>query len=80
MVTSVGSSSDVRFGWTVGAGVEGKITSNWSAKLEYLYMDFDGFRAGSFSLAPASAITGNVDTSFHDHVLRVGLNYSFGGR
>ena len=40
-VALVGSNSDVRFGWTVGAGVEGKITSNWSAKLEYLYMDFD---------------------------------------
>ncbi len=79
-VTLAGSNSDVRFGWTVGAGVEGKITSNWSAKLEYLYMDFDSFRAGSFSLAPASAITGSVDTRFHDHVLRVGLNYAFGGR
>jgi opacity protein-like surface antigen len=44
-VTSVGSNSDVRFGWAVGAGVEGKITNNWSAKLEYLYVDFDTFRA-----------------------------------
>ena len=52
-VTSVSSSSDVRFGWTVGAGVEGKFTNNWSAKLEYLYMDFDTFRAGTFTLAPA---------------------------
>ena len=78
-VTSIGSASDVRFGWTVGAGVEGKITNNWSAKLEYLSMDFDSVRAGSFTLAPASAITGNVDTRFHDHVLRVGLNYTFGG-
>jgi len=78
-VTTVGSNSDVRFGWTVGAGVEGKITNNWSAKLEYLYMDFDTFRAGTFTTAPAVAIAGNVDTSFHDHILRVGLNYTFGG-
>ena len=34
VVASVASSSDVRFGWTVGAGVEGKITNNWSAKLD----------------------------------------------
>jgi outer membrane immunogenic protein len=40
------------------------------AKLEYLYMDFDSVRAGGFTVAPASAITGNVDTRFHDHVLR----------
>ncbi|HVQ73780.1 MAG TPA: hypothetical protein VMT08_40380 [Bradyrhizobium sp.] len=39
-------------------------------------MDFDSFRAGSFTLA---AIVANVDTRFHDHVLRVGLNYAFGG-
>jgi outer membrane immunogenic protein len=78
-VTTVASNSDVRFGWTVGAGVEGKITSNWSAKLEYLYMDFDSFRAGSFTLLPAVPIGANVDTRFHDHVLRVGLNYTFGG-
>jgi len=44
-VASVGSNSDARFGWTVGAGVEGKITNNWSVKLEYLYVDFDTFRA-----------------------------------
>jgi len=69
----------VRVGWTVGAGVEGKITNNWSAKLEYLYMDFDSFRAGTFTLAPGSLISANVDTHFRDHVLRVGLNYAFGG-
>ncbi|MEH2614818.1 outer membrane protein [Bradyrhizobium sp. AZCC 1693] len=78
-VTSVGSNSDVRIGWTIGAGVEGKITNNWSAKLEYLYMDFDSFRAGTFTLAPDSLISANVDTRFRDHVLRVGLNYTFGG-
>jgi outer membrane immunogenic protein len=78
-VASVASNSDVRLGWTVGAGVEGKITNNWSAKLEYLYMDFDSFRAGTFTLAPGSLISANVDTRFHDHVLRVGLNYTFGG-
>ena len=76
---ATGSNSDVRVGWTVGAGVEGKLTSNWSAKLEYLYMDFDSFRAASFSLAPGSTIRADVDTRFRDHVLRVGLNYTFGG-
>ena len=78
-VASIGSSSDVRFGWTVGAGIEGKITNNWSAKLEYLYMDFDTFRAGTFTLVPLATIGANVDTRFHDHVLRVGVNYAFGG-
>ena len=78
-VGSVASTSDTRLGWTVGAGIEGKITNNWSAKLEYLYMDFDSFRAGSFTLLPGSAIGGNVDSHFRDHVLRAGINYTFGG-
>ena len=42
-------------------------------------MDFDSFRAGTFTLAPSSLISANVDTGFRDHVLRVGLNYAFGG-
>ena len=41
-------------------------------------MDFDSFRAGSFTLAPASAIRADVDTRFHGRVLRVGLNNTFG--
>jgi outer membrane immunogenic protein len=78
-VVAVGSSSDIRFGWTVGAGVEGMITRNWTAKLEYLYMDLGNFSAGTFTLAPAVAIGGRVDANFRDHILRVGLNYKFDG-
>jgi outer membrane immunogenic protein len=78
-VGSIGSSSDTRIGWTVGAGIEGKLTTNWSAKLEYLYLDLDSFRAGSFSLAPASTIGARVDSHFRDHILRAGINYTFGG-
>ncbi|TPQ36285.1 hypothetical protein C2U70_13100 [Bradyrhizobium guangdongense] len=78
-VTSVGSTSTTRAGWTVGVGVEGKITQNWSAKLEYLYMDLGRFGSGPFTLAPAAAIGANVSSSFTDHILRVGVNYQFGG-
>ena len=42
-------------------------------------MDFDTFRAGSFTTAPAVALGANVDAKFHDHILRGGLNYAFGG-
>jgi outer membrane immunogenic protein len=33
------STSSVKAGWTVGAGVEARIVGNWTAKIEYLYMD-----------------------------------------
>ena len=34
--------SDTVFGWTAGAGVEVALTSNWSAKFEYLYVSANG--------------------------------------
>ena len=79
-VTALGTSSDVRYGWTVGAGVEGVISGNWTAKLEYLYMDLGSKSFGPLTLAPASQIGANVNSDFTDHILRVGLNYRFTGR
>jgi len=78
-IASVVSNSTTRAGWTAGVGVEGKITQNWSAKLEYLYMDLGRFGSGPFTLAPAAAISANVSSRFTDHILRAGINYQFGG-
>ena len=76
------SATDTRVGWTVGAGVEGAIGGNWTAKLEYLYMDL-GRTSGSF-LTTLPAFGGGVLTSSYssritDNILRVGVNYRFGG-
>jgi outer membrane immunogenic protein len=71
--------TDTRVGWTVGVGVEGMITTNWSAKLEYLYMDLGRFSAGTFTLAPGSLIGVSVSSKFTDNILRAGINYKFGG-
>ncbi|MGP0090781.1 MAG: outer membrane protein [Xanthobacteraceae bacterium] len=35
-----GTGSETRVGWTVGTGVEWAVWNNWSAKLEYDYMNF----------------------------------------
>ena len=42
------SNTDVNVGYTVGAGIEGAIGGNWTAKLEYLYVDL-GRVSGSFA-------------------------------
>ncbi|WP_377829783.1 outer membrane protein [Bradyrhizobium lupini] len=66
------SERQTRVGWTLGAGLEKKFTPNWSAKLEYLYLDLGTktFFSG----------TGNdIDVRFRDHILRAGINYQFGG-
>jgi outer membrane immunogenic protein len=54
-------------GWTGGLGLEVGFTPNWSAKVEYLYMDL-GDRAFS--------ITG-VNNGFQSNMLRFGVNYHF---
>jgi outer membrane immunogenic protein len=78
-ISALGSNSQTRVGWTVGAGVEGMITGNWSAKLEYLYMDLGSFSPTAITLAPASLIGVNINSTFRDHILRAGINYRFGG-
>jgi outer membrane immunogenic protein len=54
-----GSTSTTRVGWTVGAGVEGAIDSNWTWKAEYLYMDLGSYAAnlGTGTVGPVTTTT-----------------------
>jgi len=78
-VTVAGSNTETRVGWTIGGGIEGMLSQNWTAKLEYLYMDLGGFSGGSFTTTTVPPIGARVDTKFTDHILRAGINYKFGG-
>ena len=49
--------SDTNVGWTIGAGIEGAIAPNWTAKIEYLYVDLGNTDCG---VGPAALAT-NVD-------------------
>jgi outer membrane immunogenic protein len=72
-VTVVGvalSERQTHVGWTAGAGLEKKFNRNWSAKLEYLYIDL-----GSHTYFGGTANATNV--SFSDHIVRAGFNYQF---
>jgi outer membrane immunogenic protein len=75
-VPSAFSASNTNVGWTVGAGVEGVIGGNWTAKLEYLYIDLRTV-SGSFTL-PGTDVS-YYNSRIIDNVLRVGVNYKFGG-
>jgi|SRR5579871_534755 len=70
------SSSNTNVGWTVGVGVEGVISGNWTARLEYLYVDL-GTVSGSFVLPSTNIISYNSHIT--DNILRAGVNYKFGG-
>jgi len=62
-----------QFGWTAGAGVEFAVSGDWSAKLEYEYVDLarQGYDLSGF-LLPGVAIDPRI------HLLKFGLNYHFG--
>jgi len=79
------SASDTRVGYTVGGGIEGALGGNWTAKLEYLYVDL-GRTSGSFATPiPAfgagvvanGTLTSSYNSHITDNVLRVGVNYNF---
>jgi outer membrane immunogenic protein len=64
--------SDTLVGWTVGGGVEAMFNPNWTAKLEYLYVDLEDFDILTGAAAPVPV---TFDNDFH--VIRAGLNYHF---
>ncbi|MDA9437555.1 hypothetical protein XH98_00190 [Bradyrhizobium sp. CCBAU 51745] len=64
------SESQTRVGWTLGAGLEKKFAPNWSAKLEYLYVDLG-------TKTYFSGTGNDIDVRFRDHILRAGFNYQF---
>jgi outer membrane immunogenic protein len=61
------------WGWTVGGGVEMKLTPDWSAKVEYLYVGLQD--KSYFNPAPSAVFPGNQHVSLDDHIVRVGVNY-----
>lgn len=55
--------------WTAGGGVEWMFIPNWSAKVEYLYIDTGNTTASLFGV--------NFDTRAKENLVRAGINYHF---
>ena len=55
-------------GWAGGLGMEVGLTPNWSAKVEYLYMDLSD---------RAYSISGGASNGLGANMLRFGVNYHF---
>ena len=76
-VTLAASDSDTRVGWTVGVGAEWMFARNWSAKIEYLYVDL-GTVNNNYTLVGLGIPFGvRTSSDFTDHIARVGINYHF---
>ncbi len=65
-----------RAGWTAGAGIEWAFDANWSAKLEYLFVDFG--REGYFDPPPRFNFVNRAGGVFlTDNIVRAGVNWRF---
>jgi outer membrane immunogenic protein len=65
--------SDLRLGWTGGAGIEVALSDNWTAKVEYLYADLQTLTytfpiSNRTQAAPTESI----------NLVRAGFNFKFG--
>jgi opacity protein-like surface antigen len=78
--TALLNSNSSNWGYTVGAGVEYALVSNWSAALEYMYYDFGKSAAFTTTIPPGLANVNLApnDTAIHSMSLR--LNYRFDPR
>lgn len=61
------SESKTHIGWTAGVGMEVGLTPNWSARVEYLYID----------LADRGYATTGTSNGLESSLLRLGVNYRF---
>jgi outer membrane immunogenic protein len=68
------SSSNSKTGYVLGAGVEYAFNQMWSAKLEYIYMNYGSSTNTYNAIAPATTVSYGRTT---DNVIRVGVNYHF---
>ena len=76
------NSENTSLGWLLGFGAEYAITQNWSAFIEYNYMDFDrkDIAYNLVATVPGGpAATANFDTSVKNKlsIAKIGVNYKF---
>lgn len=66
--------NDWRWGWTVGAGAEYMFAPNWSAKVEYNYIDF-----GKSTIQYNNPLVFTNRSEWNDtvHTVKAGVNYHF---
>jgi outer membrane immunogenic protein len=77
--TAFGTNNTTRVGYVVGAGGEYAFNPNWSAKLEYQYIDLGKgtINTPEFIGGLASAFAVNNTTRYDYHTVRIGLNYKW---
>ena len=81
-VVTTTEGSLTRTGWTVGTGTEYRLAQNWSALVEYDYVDFGTATVSSVvtrgTIAPVlTGVSLLRDNTAAIHEIKVGINYRF---
>jgi outer membrane immunogenic protein len=71
-----GLGSETRAGWLLGAGFEYRFARNWSAALEYNYIDFGTRQVGLLDPAVGPPPEPH-DVRQYLHLVMIGVNYRF---
>src|SRR5262245_17908952 len=72
--------SGTTLGWTAGAGVDVALSSNWSARFEYLYIRANDVTSSVSIPGVLGVGTASESAAYRDNIVRVGLNYRIGPR
>jgi outer membrane immunogenic protein len=84
-VVNAVTTTNTRTGWTAGLGLEFAFADNWTAKVEYLYVDLGSkavtctAAAGVCAAPPVAGGVGpvNIQAGLTDNLVRAGVNYKF---
>jgi outer membrane immunogenic protein len=67
-----------RFGWTIGAGIEHKLSYNWSVRAEYRYTNWGSRNCFAADSCSINANSSDISNRVESHAVRVGVSYLFG--
>jgi outer membrane immunogenic protein len=76
------SSSTTRTGWTIGGGIETKLSANWILRGEYRYSDFGTVSNQAYLVTPAAPLsfsTIGYQLNLKTQIATIGIAYKFGG-
>ena len=71
--------SSTKAGWTAGAGVEVAFADNWTARVEYLYVDLENATCNTANPCglDAPGVPANQTVKFNANLIRLGVDYKF---
>ena len=74
-----GLQSSTKAGWTAGAGVEVAFADNWTARVEYLFVDLENATCSVANPCgnDAGPVPANQTVKFDANLIRLGVDYKF---